>query len=44
MRIANWQAPIYNISGLSYGKEEVLERVKKIKPFEQRSHRVGFAA
>jgi hypothetical protein len=44
MRIANWQAPIYNISGLSYGKAEVLERVKKIKPFEQRSHRVGFAA
>jgi hypothetical protein len=44
MRIANWQAPIYNISGLSYGKQEVLERVGKIKPFEQRSHRVGFAA
>ncbi len=44
MRIANWRAPIYNISGLSYGKAEVLERVKKIKPFEQRSRRVGFAA
>jgi hypothetical protein len=44
MRIANWKAPIYNISGLSYGKAEVLERVKKIKPFEQRSRRVGFAA
>ena len=44
MRIANWRAPIYNISGLSYGKAEVLERVKKIKPFEQRAHRVGFAA
>ena len=29
---------------MSYGKAEVLERVKKIKPFEQRSHRVGFAA
>jgi len=44
MRIANWKAPIYNISGLSYGKQEVLERVKKIKPFEQRARRVGFAA
>jgi hypothetical protein len=45
MRIANWTAPIYNISGLAFGKEEVLERVGNvIKPFSERKHRVGFAA
>ena len=44
MKIANWKAPIYNISGLSFGKEEVQSRVQNIKPFEQRSKRVGFGA
>ena len=47
MRIAGWHAPIYNISGLAFGKSEVLERVggtENIKPFEQRTMRVGFAA
>ena len=45
MRIANWRAPIYNISGLSFGKKEVLERVgDSVKPFDQRSKRVCFAA
>ena len=47
MRIAGWTAPIYNISGLAFGKEEVLERiggVSNIKPFDQRPSRVGFAA
>src|SRR6056300_1440114 len=44
MRIANWRAPIYNISGLSFGKQEVLSRVKSIKPFDQRTKRVCFAA
>ena len=47
MRIAGWTAPIYNISGLAFGKEEVLERIggsQNIKPFEQRTKRVGFAA
>ena len=45
MRIANWTATIYNISGLAFGKEEVLERVgNNLKPFDQRTHRVGFAA
>jgi len=45
MRIAGWEAPIYNISGLSFGKEEVLERVgNKIKPWNERSNRVVFAA
>ena len=47
MRIAGWTAPIYNIIGLAFGKEEVLERIggtDNIKPFEDRPSRVGFAA
>jgi hypothetical protein len=47
MRIAGWHAPIYNISGLAFGKAEVLERIggaSNIRPFEQRKRRVGFAA
>jgi hypothetical protein len=45
MRIANWKAPIYNISGLAFGKDEVLSRVKnKVKPWEERSNRIFFAA
>src|SRR6056300_81791 len=44
MRIANWKAPIYNISGLSFGKQEVLERGGAVKPFEKKSKRVCFAA
>jgi len=47
MRIAGWTAPIYNISGLAFGKEEVLERIggsANIRPFEDRPRRVGFAA
>jgi hypothetical protein len=47
MRIAGWTAPIYNISGLAFGKEEVLERiggVANIRPFAARKRRVGFAA
>ena len=47
MRIAGWSAPIYNISGLAFGKEEVLERIggtNNIRPFGERKRRVGFAA
>jgi len=47
MRIANWTAPIYNISGLAFGKEEVLERIggaDRLKPFDQRQMRVVFGA
>ena len=47
MRIAGWSAPIYNISGLAFGKSEVLERIggtANIRPFADRSMRVGFAA
>jgi glycosyltransferase involved in cell wall biosynthesis len=47
MRVAGWTAPIYNISGLAFGKDEVLGRIggkANIKPFTERSLRVGFAA
>jgi hypothetical protein len=47
MRIAGWRAPIYNISGLAFGKDEVVERIggkENIRPFDQRTRRVGFAA
>ena len=44
MKIANWSAPIYNISGLSFGKDEVQSRVDSIKPWNERSDRVVFAA
>jgi hypothetical protein len=44
MKIAGWEAPIYNISGLAFGKSEVLGRVNKITPFHDRKHRVVFSA
>jgi glycosyltransferase involved in cell wall biosynthesis len=44
MRIAGYTAPIYNISGLAFGKTEVQERVGKLKPFHLRQLRVVFAA
>jgi len=47
MKIAGWTAPIYNISGLAFGKDEVLERIggaDNIRPFAERKRRVGFAA
>ena len=44
MKIANWSAPIYNISGLSFGKDEVQSRVEQIKDWDKRSNRVVFAA
>jgi len=47
MKVAGWTAPVYNISGLAFGKEEVLERIggsANIRPFEDRPGRVGFAA
>ena len=47
MKVAGWTAPIYNISGLAFGKAEVLERIggiENIKPFAERKRRVGFAA
>ena len=45
MKIAGWKAPLYNISGLAFGKEEVRGRVSgELKPFNERTYRVGFAA
>jgi len=44
MAIAGWTAPIYNISGLAFGKDEVQSRVERIKPFNDRRMRVVFSA
>jgi glycosyltransferase involved in cell wall biosynthesis len=45
MKVAGWTAPVYNISGLAFGKAEVRERVPgELRPFEDRPSRVGFAA
>ena len=44
MKIAGWEVPIYNISGLAFGKQEVQERVGAIKSFNERKHRVVFSA
>lgn len=44
MKIAGWTAPIYNISGLAFGKAEVQSRVASIRPFRERKHRVVFSA
>lgn len=43
-KIAGWQAPLYNISGLAFGKDEVISRCKNIPNFRDRKHRVCFAA
>lgn len=43
LRIAGFKSDIY-ISGLPYGKEEVLERVRSFKDLKSRSNRVSFAA
>ena len=43
LRIAGFKAPIY-VTGLPFGKEEVLSRVPFIKPITSREQRVGFAA
>ncbi len=44
MKIANWKAPIYNISGLAFDKTEVALRVGEINSWEKRDNRVVFAA
>lgn len=45
MRVAGWDVPIYNVSGLAFGKDEVIERVDHyIKPFNSRRMRVVFSA
>lgn len=44
MKVAGWDVPIYNISGLAFGKAEVQNRVDKINLFGVRPYRVAFAA
>jgi len=44
MKIAGWESPIYNISGLAFDKNEVQSRVSGDKPFNERKLRVVFAA
>jgi glycosyltransferase involved in cell wall biosynthesis len=44
MKIAGWNVPIYNISGLAFGKDEVQSRVPIRKDFHDRKRRVCFAA
>ena len=44
LKIAGWTAPVYNISGLAFGKAEVQSRVESIRPFRERKHRVVFSA
>ncbi len=44
MKIAGWKAPIYNISGLAFGKAEVQSRVPAIKSWAERKPRVVFSA
>ena len=44
-KIANWKAPIYNVSGLAFDKQEVRERCgEEIAPWNIRKDRVVFAA
>ena len=44
MKIAGWTAPLYNISGLTFDRDEVRSRVQNIKNFTDRKMRVVFAA
>jgi len=45
MKVAGWTAPIYNISGLAFGKNEVIQRLgDKLRNFTDRRLRVVFSA
>jgi glycosyltransferase involved in cell wall biosynthesis len=44
MKIAGWTAPLYNISGLTFDKDEVRSRVSHIPEWRDRDKRVVFAA
>ena len=44
MKVANWKAPLYNISGLAFDAEEVQSRIETKKVFTERQKRVVFAA
>ena len=43
LRIAGWQSDAF-VTGLPFGKQEVIERVGSINLFQDRTARVGFAA
>lgn len=43
-KVAGWDVPMYNISGLSFGKSEVQERAGNIPSFYSRPNRVVFAS
>lgn len=44
IKIAGWKCPIYNISGLAFGKAEVRSRVSELKPWSSRKRRVVFSS
>jgi hypothetical protein len=44
MKIAGWTAPLYNISGLTFDRDEVRSRVSHIPEWRDRDKRVVFAA
>lgn len=45
MKIAGWTANIYNVSGLAFSKQEVVERLgEPLKHFNTRNMRVAFAS
>ena len=44
MKVANWKAPLYNVSGLAFDKEEVRERVPDNIDFYKRQKRIVFGA
>jgi len=44
MKIAGWTAPLYNISGLTFDRDEVRGRVPNIPKFHDRKFRTVFAA
>ena len=45
MKIANWKAPLYNVSGLAFDRHEVRERVNnEIRSWDKRQNRVVFSA
>jgi len=48
IKVAGWEVPVYNISGLAFSKNEVRNRLtnsgESIKPFNERKNRVAFSA
>jgi hypothetical protein len=43
LRIAGFKAPIY-VTGLPFGKAEVLSRIPNVKPIKERTKRISYAA